>query len=221
MMQTGEVPIGVQIGQRIGLDRTSMADKDTGNFTVGGAYSIKNFKMLFAMLHLPEMADRRFLVDVDAKWIDAPTVAFYGTGPDSSFDDKTLYGYEPLTVGVTARVRPVKAFTFGAGVNYVDINTSPADGKTVFTDRCGSCHTLSAAGTSGNIGPNLDEITLDAAAIEQTVRNGRGGMPPFGSELSDEGSVAGLAVDAVCFPVEEFMVSGHPNHGVKAFDHGR
>jgi hypothetical protein len=108
--------------------RTNFAD--TGNFTVGGAYSIKNFKMLFAALHLPEMADRRFLIDLDAKWIDAPTVAFYGTGPDSSFDDKTLYGYEPLTVGVTARVRPVKAFTFGAGVNYLDIGTSPADGKT-------------------------------------------------------------------------------------------
>lgn len=36
--------------------------------------------------------------------------------------------------------------------------TSPAAGKAVFTGigGCGSCHTLSAAGTTGTVGPNLD-----------------------------------------------------------------
>ena len=29
-------------------------------------------------------------------------------------------------------------------------------GQTLFTQNCGSCHTLAAAGTSGTIGPNLD-----------------------------------------------------------------
>jgi mono/diheme cytochrome c family protein len=60
------------------------------------------------------------------------------------------------------------------------------DGATVFTDQCGSCHTLSAAGTSGQVGPNLDDSSLDAAAIEATVRDGRGAMPAFGDSLSDE-----------------------------------
>jgi mono/diheme cytochrome c family protein len=63
---------------------------------------------------------------------------------------------------------------------------APADGQTVFTDHCGSCHTLSAAGTNGQVGPNLDGVTLDAAAIEEIVRNGRGGMPALGSDLSDD-----------------------------------
>jgi mono/diheme cytochrome c family protein len=58
------------------------------------------------------------------------------------------------------------------------------DGKAVFTDKCGSCHTLKAAGTSGQVGPRLDGISLDAAAIEETVRKGRGGMPPFEDLLS-------------------------------------
>ena len=60
------------------------------------------------------------------------------------------------------------------------------DGKTLFTDRCGSCHTLSAAGTSGTTGPNLDDVSLDAGAIEGIVRDGRGGMPAFGGQLSDD-----------------------------------
>ena len=65
--------------------------------------------------------------------------------------------------------------------------SAPAvDGKAVFTGTCGSCHTLSAAGTSGTVGPNLDDVSLDAAAIEGIVRDGRGGMPALGDKLSDE-----------------------------------
>ena len=37
-----------------------------------------------------------------------------------------------------------------------------AAGKAVFTGNCGSCHTLSKAGTSGSVGPNLDDMSLDA-----------------------------------------------------------
>ena len=59
------------------------------------------------------------------------------------------------------------------------------DGEALFTERCGSCHTLSAAGTSGSVGPNLDETTLDADTVESIVRDGRGSMPAFGGELSD------------------------------------
>jgi cytochrome c6 len=61
-----------------------------------------------------------------------------------------------------------------------------ADGAAVFTDTCGGCHTLSAAGTSGSTGPNLDDVSLDAGAIEGIVRDGRGGMPAFGDQLSDD-----------------------------------
>ena len=59
-------------------------------------------------------------------------------------------------------------------------------GKQVFTDNCGSCHTLQAAGTTGQVGPNLDEISLGAEDIEGVVRDGRGGMPSFDGRLSDD-----------------------------------
>jgi cytochrome c6 len=67
-----------------------------------------------------------------------------------------------------------------------------ADGRAVFTDSCGACHTLSAAGTSGVSGPSLDGVGLDAAAIEAIVSEGRGGMPAFGGELS-EAEIAAVA----------------------------
>jgi cytochrome c6 len=57
-----------------------------------------------------------------------------------------------------------------------------AEGKTIFTSTCGSCHTLKAAGTSGEVGPNLDELEPDLATVEHQVVNGGGGMPAFGKE---------------------------------------
>ncbi len=59
------------------------------------------------------------------------------------------------------------------------------DGKQLFTSNCGSCHTLSAAGTSGQVGPDLDGTTLSAAQIETKVRQGGGAMPSFSGKLSD------------------------------------
>jgi mono/diheme cytochrome c family protein len=64
--------------------------------------------------------------------------------------------------------------------------TVAADGKTVFTGSCGSCHTLADAGASGQVGPNLDDSTLDVAAITAQVENGGGGMPSFKGTLQPD-----------------------------------
>jgi cytochrome c oxidase subunit II len=37
------------------------------------------------------------------------------------------------------------------------------DAKAVFTQNCASCHTLAAAGATGTVGPNLDNLAADAA----------------------------------------------------------
>ena len=72
-----------------------------------------------------------------------------------------------------------------------------ADGAKVFQGNCGSCHTLSAAGTSGQVGPNLDDTSLSAAEIESVVSAGRGAMPSFGGRLSkDEIAAVAAYVDA-------------------------
>ena len=44
--------------------------------------------------------------------------------------------------------------------------------------------TLAAAGSNGNVGPNLDELAPDAGEVEEQVRSG-GGMPAFEDTLSD------------------------------------
>ena len=60
----------------------------------------------------------------------------------------------------------------------------------------GRCHTLEEAGTTGTVGPNLDESTLDVDAVVTQVENGGGGMPPFGGQLSEE-EIANVAAFVV------------------------
>ena len=73
-----------------------------------------------------------------------------------------------------------------------------ADGEALFTVNCGSCHTLSAADTSGQVGPNLDEVSLDAAEIESVVQGGQGTMPAFEGQLSQDeiAAVAAFVADS-------------------------
>jgi cytochrome c oxidase subunit I len=60
-------------------------------------------------------------------------------------------------------------------------------GAAVFSEAgCGSCHTFSPAGSTGTVGPSLDETSLGEAEIASIVRNGRAGMPSFAGRLDDE-----------------------------------
>jgi mono/diheme cytochrome c family protein len=61
-----------------------------------------------------------------------------------------------------------------------------AAGKQVFLDNCGVCHELQDAGTSGAVGPNLDETQSDEALIRDRVENGKGAMPAFKDQLTPE-----------------------------------
>jgi mono/diheme cytochrome c family protein len=63
----------------------------------------------------------------------------------------------------------------GCGTSSPDI----ARGRVLFTTKCGVCHTLAQAGTTGTIGPNLDDAFaaareaggFDAATVEGIVKN--------------------------------------------------
>lgn len=60
---------------------------------------------------------------------------------------------------------------------------SPAEehGRELFVQNCGACHTLDAAGTQGQIGPNLDEQPVNREQVLRAIEIGglgSGNMPP-------------------------------------------
>ena len=66
------------------------------------------------------------------------------------------------------------------------------DGKSIFTSKCAACHTLSDAGTSGSVGPNLDSSKPSKELVSDRVTNGQGGMPSFKDSL-DEAQIQAVA----------------------------
>ena len=61
---------------------------------------------------------------------------------------------------------------------------TPVNAKALFVSNCGSCHTLRAAGTTGQVGPNLDQVSLPPDQVAIQIRQGGGAMPAFGGRLS-------------------------------------
>jgi mono/diheme cytochrome c family protein len=70
-----------------------------------------------------------------------------------------------------------------------------ADGAELFEQRCGSCHTLAAAGTSGQIGPNLDELGPDEATVRAAIEEGPSSMPPNLYEGAEADAVAAYVAE--------------------------
>jgi len=65
------------------------------------------------------------------------------------------------------------------------VQGDPAAGKQVFASAgCGGCHTLKAAGASGTVGPNLDDLKPAYDKIVHQVEVGGGPMPAFKGQLS-------------------------------------
>lgn len=81
-----------------------------------------------------------------------------------------------------------RAILLAAALTAPAVADELADGKLLFTQKavppCAICHALKDAGSSGAIGPALDELKPDAARVAKAVKNGIGQMPAYAS-LSD------------------------------------
>jgi mono/diheme cytochrome c family protein len=54
------------------------------------------------------------------------------------------------------------------------LSASEQHGRELFVANCGSCHTFDAAGTVGQVGPNLDDIAVNEADVLHAIRTGGG-----------------------------------------------
>lgn len=86
-------------------------------------------------------------------------------------------GGDDSTEGTTTQTTPTETSATG----------DAAAGKEVFASAgCGGCHTFSAAGSSGGIGPNLDDASPSFDKVVTQVTNGGGAMPSFSDKLTPQ-----------------------------------
>jgi mono/diheme cytochrome c family protein len=84
-------------------------------------------------------------------------------------------------VNVAAYVASV-AGTGGPGASSpTNVGTN---GAAIFKANCAGCHTLAAAGATGTVGPNLDQLKPSMAIVVKQVTNGGAIMPAFKGKLT-------------------------------------
>ena len=135
----------------------------------------------------PDLLSRVDRVLAPVTWLAAVfTVVVLAVGPEL-IGAKTTAAAKPAATPAPAGT-PAAEETAAAETAAAEETPAAAavSGEEVFTDSCGGCHTLAAAGTSGATGPNLDELQPDAATVVAVVTSGSGGMPAFEGDLSAE-----------------------------------
>ena len=133
---------------------------------------------------------------------DAGTHGTQGPNLDDAFAPSLKQGIEQVTIEQVVRdqielaVPPMpQDLVTGSNADAVAAyvasvvgkpSTSKAStsGKDIFVANCGSCHTLADAGTTGNVGPNLDQLKPPEKIVEHQVINGGGAMPAFKGTLT-------------------------------------
>ena len=117
------------------------------------------------------------LIGLLALFLAALVLAVAGCGgdDDSGADDPDVTVTEPTETEDGDETETGGEETEGDAVN----------GEQIFASAgCGGCHTLSAAGTNGSVGPNLDDASPSYDKVVERVTNGAGAMPSFESDLS-------------------------------------
>ena len=93
---------------------------------------------------------------------------------------------EPAAAGEATTT--AAATTTGAATTTAPPATAKGDataGKAVFASAgCGACHTLKAAGATGKVGPNLDQLKPPYDKVVHQVEVGGGPMPAFKGSLT-------------------------------------
>jgi cytochrome c6 len=99
-----------------------------------------------------------------------------------------VFGVEKKEAEPAGEVTTAAATTTEAGTTTAPPAAAQGDaaaGKAVFASNgCGGCHTLKAAGATGNVGPNLDQLKPAYDAVVHQVEVGGGPMPAFKDTLS-------------------------------------
>jgi mono/diheme cytochrome c family protein len=147
------------------------------------------------MYRLALVLRRGFLL---AAVLAAFVVVAAGCSSSRPYDHKTVAPLPTKIVGKVARqAAPTVPKEYKGG--------DATAGKQVFeTAGCKGCHTLSDAGATGTVGPNLDQAKPPLSLAVTRVTKGAGAMPSFKGQLSTK-----QIADVTAYVVK--ATGGNPN----------
>ena len=101
---------------------------DNSNAAIRGLYSIKNYKLIEAVTTSSQHLDGKLTVGARAGWRDAPEVAFYGLGMDTTPENRTQFDLQEGYGEATAMLRPVDFALLAGGVSVEDYTIKSGKG---------------------------------------------------------------------------------------------
>jgi cbb3-type cytochrome c oxidase subunit III len=141
--------------------------------------------------------------DLDASFAEARSEGFKESAIlDIVHDQIKFPGQYPVSQGNKDRLKANMPANLVTGQNAIDVAAyvaanagvhgfveaqavSGTNGKQIFMTKCGGCHTLKDAGTTGTQGPNLDLLKPPFPIVKNQVIKGGGIMPAFKGVLTD------------------------------------
>jgi mono/diheme cytochrome c family protein len=165
MLSTSLVVAGLTTGQKLGLA------------AVGGVFII--FALISALVlprRNPNFPGRH------VGWFAVVSLLFFV----AMISAVLVFGKEKETASAAETPTTAPATTTSAGSTTAPPAAGDATaGKAVFASAgCAACHTLKDAGSTGTVGPNLDQLKPAFAKVKHQVENGGGPMPAFKGTLS-------------------------------------
>ncbi len=109
-------------------------------------------------------------------------VATYTT--NKKFTAQTPMPANLVTGQDAVNVAAYVASVAGAGGPSVSPSSLGTNGAAIFKSQCAGCHTLAAAGATGTVGPNLDQLKPALPIVVRQVTNGGAVMPAFKGKLT-------------------------------------
>ena len=182
----------------VGLATLALAGCGTGGLANENSVDVADGKLLF----IKNCGGCHVLREAGTRGTQGPNLDDAFAGPRSEdfsestiqqvVDDQIKYAVAPMprnlvrgedaeavaayVAAVAANAKAKVALPAGAGGN---------DPKLLFGSNCGTCHTLADAGTTGKVGPNLDQAKPSLQRAVTQITNGGGGMPPFKGQLTE------------------------------------
>jgi Omp85 superfamily domain len=91
-------------------------------FSAKGVYSIKNYKLLQALVQSPALAEGRLLFRARGRWQDAPAVPLYPIGTNPS-EFRTDYAETKTEISAEALLNPLRFIRLAGGIGLEQFNT--------------------------------------------------------------------------------------------------
>ena len=170
-----------------------------------GSYSMLDYKRAEAEFIAPRLFNRRAQLSVIGGWREATQVGFFGTGTDTSIDDRTNYLFQQPYGSALFTVFPArKVLMLRGGVEFTQWAQKPGEGAFPSVEERYTPATLPGLGatvnylhTQGTIG--LDwrtsrEYSRRGAFLRATLHDYKDGDDAFGLQMAEYEGIAHLPI---------------------------